>query len=174
MSYPITAPEPSSDNGYYRDHAALLCSSFTRWTGRQLININTHSDNELSRALYQAPFVLLSHGIQHDPIFTYGNRTAQHLFAVNWSELVNMPSRCSAEPAAQDERERLLARVQQFGFVDDYSGVRIARTGQRFFVSQAIVWNLIDDHDARVGQAAYFDRWLPLEKATVSVDRFKI
>lgn len=165
MVYPVTAPEPALDNGYYRDHAVLLNSSFIRWTGRSLINVNTHNDNELSRALYDAPFVLLSHGIQHDPNFTYGNRTAQRLFAVNWSELVNMPSRCSAEPAAQDERERLLARVQRFGFVDDYCGVRIARTGQRFFVSQATVWNLIDDHNVCVGQAAYFDRWLLLEKA---------
>lgn len=165
MPYPFTAPEPSPDNGFYRDHVVLLCSSFTRWTGRPLF-INTDSNNDLSHALYEAPFVLLSHGIQKDPIFTYGNLTAQRLFAVSWLELVNMPSRCSAEPAAQAERDRLLARVQQYGFVDNYSGVRIARTGQRFFVNQAIVWNLVDDHGDHVGQAAYFDQWRPLDNAS--------
>ena len=165
MTYAVTSPEPSPENRYHRDHVVLLSSSYTRWTGRPLLNLDSKSIDDLARNLYEAPCVLLSHGIQKDPIFTYGNRTAQRLFAVSWAELINMPSRSSAEPVAQAERDRLLARVKQYGYVDDYSGVRIARTGQRFFVSQAIVWNLIDDHHAHMGQAAYFEEWLPLDGA---------
>jgi hypothetical protein len=49
--------------------------------------------------------------------------------------------------------------VQQFGFIDDYSGIRISKTGQRFWIRNATVWNLIDMNGVRVGQAARFDHW---------------
>jgi hypothetical protein len=49
--------------------------------------------------------------------------------------------------------------VQQFGFIDDYSGIRISKGGKRFWIRNATVWNLIDANGARVGQAARFDRW---------------
>lgn len=162
MISPVTSPEPSADNNYYHDHLVSLMSSFTRWTGRSLLHTNMLANGNWPRVLYEAPFVLLSHDTQHDPIFTYGNRTAQHLLAVSWNELVNMPSRYSAEAATQAERDQLLARAHQHGYVEDYSGVRIAKSGQRFYIAKAIVWNIIDDHNTLLGQAAYFDKWLPI------------
>jgi hypothetical protein len=53
----------------------------------------------------------------------------------------------------------LLTAVTQQGYIDDYSGIRISRTGRRFRILQATVWNLIDAHDRYAGQAASFDRW---------------
>jgi hypothetical protein len=37
------------------------------------------------------------------------------------------------------------------GFIDDYAGVRIARTGRRFLIQRATVWNLTDDQGQRCG-----------------------
>ncbi len=52
-----------------------------------------------------------------------------------------------------------IAAVTRYGFIDDYAGVRIARTGRRFRIRQATVWNLFDEHGQRCGQAATFARW---------------
>jgi hypothetical protein len=70
-----------------------------------------------------------------------------------------MPSRLTAEAPDRTERARLLAEVAARGFIDDYSGVRISRTGQRFRIERATVWNLSDDEGRRCGQAATFRTW---------------
>ena len=62
----------------------------------------------------------------------------------------------------RDDRAVLLRRVASHGFVEDYRGVRISRTGRRFLVEQATVWNVLDGHGNRRGQAATFSRWTPL------------
>ena len=61
------------------------------------------------------------------------------------------------------ERQRLLERVSRHGYVDDYSGVRITRSGRRFRIHKATVWNLFDSEGRHCGQAACFDQWQPLE-----------
>ena len=43
--------------------------------------------------------------------------------------------------------------------MDDYQGIRIATTGERFLIERAIVWNVMNDQDQQVGQAATFDHW---------------
>ncbi len=109
--------------------------------------------------LYEAPFALVAHDTRADPIFGYANRTAQNIFEMNWTEITSIPSRQSAESVLQEERQTLLQRVNQFGFIDNYSGIRISKTGKRFLIRNAIVWNLIDRRGVRVGQAARFDHW---------------
>ncbi|MEY4720198.1 MAG: hypothetical protein RL563_2816, partial [Pseudomonadota bacterium] len=74
-------------------------------------------------------------------------------------ELIAMPSRYSAEPVNREERERLLAQVTQQGYIKDYAGVRIAGSGRRFLIEQAIVWNVIDNRAHFHGQAACFKHW---------------
>jgi hypothetical protein len=56
----------------------------------------------------------------------------------------------------------MLAQVSATGFVDDYAGVRTARSGGGFRIERATVWNLIDPKGSNSGQAAMFDRWHPL------------
>ena len=70
-----------------------------------------------------------------------------------------LPSRLSAEPVSQMERARLLEQVTARGFIDDYSGVRISRTGRRFLIRRATVWNLIDQTGTYQGQGAMFRDW---------------
>jgi hypothetical protein len=49
--------------------------------------------------------------------------------------------------------------VASQGFIDNYQGVRISNSGQRFMIDQAIVWNLTDPAGNYCGQAATFDQW---------------
>jgi len=116
-------------------------------------------DWELARRLYEAPFVLVSHGTQLDPILNYGNAAAQLLWEMSWEELTRTPSRLTAETLERDERARLLAAVAAQGFIDDYAGVRISKTGRRFLIHRATVWNLITEEGESCGQAATFSVW---------------
>ena len=149
---------PASENDFFAPHVERLAHSFARWTGRLLVP-PANDSVAAAAALYRAPFVVVSHGIEADPIFNYGNLKAQELFQMTWDELTRIPSRCSAEPLEQVERERLMTRVRQRGFIDDYRGVRVSAKGNRFLIEQATVWNVIDAHDQLVGQAAMFDQW---------------
>ena len=146
-----SATEPAEANAYWPAHAKLLLDSYRHWTGRDML-----SGDQSAYALYHAPFAVLSHDSADDPRFTYANLSAQKMFEIPWSELVGLPSRHSAEPMAQAERERLLQRVAAQGYIDDYSGVRIARSGRRFTIQQATVWNLVDRDGVALGQAACF------------------
>jgi hypothetical protein len=157
----MTPPEPSAANAWLAPHATLLLASFERLVGRALVPAGPAPAGR-ARALYEAPFVVLSHGGGPDPVFTYGNLAAQRLFELSWDELTRLPSRLSAEPLHREERERLLAEVARRGFVDDYRGVRIARSGRRFRIERAIVWNVLDPRGVPCGQAATFDAWVPL------------
>ena len=60
---------------------------------------------------------------------------------------------------SREERARLLAAVTERGFIDDYSGVRISKTGRRFKISRAMVWNLLTEEGKLCGQAAMFRHW---------------
>ena len=102
------------------------------------------------------------HGIEADPVLNYGNAAALTLWEMSPEELRRTPSRLTAEPVHRDERARLLERTRRDGYVDDYAGVRVSKTGKRFRIEQAIVWNLADATGVHRGQAATFDRWTPL------------
>ena len=84
--------------------------------------------------------------------------TAQGLWGTDWDEFIRLPSRLSAEPLVQAERDRLLARGRARGFIDDYQGVRIAKDGTRFRISGAVVWMVVVE-GATHGQAALFREW---------------
>jgi hypothetical protein len=156
--------EPGPAHRYHVEHAERLRRTFHALTGRDLID-PTLSPDAAADALFHAPFVVLSHDAAPDPLLTYGNRAALDLFALTWEELIQMPSRLTAEVPNRAERARLLAQVAARGFIDDYSRVRIARTGRRFLIQRATVWNLTDDQGRRCGQAATFREWRNLADA---------
>jgi hypothetical protein len=102
---------------------------------------------------------VVSHGTEDDPVLNYGNRVALELWEMPWQRLTQTPSRLTAEPMNQAERAGMLSRAREKGYIDNYRGVRITATGRRFLVERAIVWNVIDEHGTRVGQAATFSQW---------------
>lgn len=118
------------------------------------------SEQALAQALYDAPYVVLAHDGGSDPRFTYANRTAQQLWEMDWEEFIGMPSRYSAEPDLREVRAAMLERVQRDGYIDDYQGIRISKTGKRFELGKTVVWNLSTSGDHYCGQAATFSDWI--------------
>ena len=161
---------PCPANRYRVEHTERLRRTFHALTGRNLIN-PALAPEAAADALFHALFVALSHNTDPDPLLTYGNRQALELFELTWEELIQMPSRLTAEAPDQAERARLLAEVAARGFIDDYAGVRIARTGKRFRIERATVWNLTDDQGRRCGQAATFREWRALVDAALAPSR---
>jgi hypothetical protein len=141
-----------------------IARSLKYWTGRELAS-GTSGTAEFAARVFQAPFALVSHGTEADPILNYGNQTALTLWEMSWEELTRTPSRLTAEAPNREERARLLASVTANGFIDDYAGVRISKTGRRFRILQATVWNLMDADGNYCGQAAMFSRWEFLKAA---------
>jgi hypothetical protein len=142
-------------------HAQLLLDSYSHWLQRDLVS-RAGSPEAQAAAMFDAPFVIVSHGTQADPILNYGNRAALSLWEMDWATLVQTPSRLTAEPVHRDERAQLLERTTRDGYVDDYRGIRVSSTGKRFQIEQAIVWNLIGPAGEYLGQAATFSQWTPL------------
>lgn len=137
------------------EHTACLARSLAHWTGRELIP-GVSDPGELSRLVFEAPFVLVSHGTEPDPILNYGNQAALTLWDTTWEALTHMPSRLTAEAPNREERARLLEQVTRDGFIDNYAGIRISRTGRRFRIAHATVWNLLTPTNTPCGQAAMF------------------
>ena len=136
----------------------LLLDSFRHWTGRDLL-IRTGTPDAQAQALFAAPFVVVSHGAEADPLLNYGNQQALDLWELSWAQLTSTPSRLTAEPMNRDERARMLAVAEEQGYYSGYRGIRISSTGKRFLVEDATVWNVVDGQGIRVGQAATFARW---------------
>jgi len=144
-------------------HLGCLARSYQALTGRELLpGASTLPLPDLARSLHQAPFVLASHGTEPDPVLNYGNAAALALWEMDWDTFTRTPSRFTAEAPNREERARLLHLVTTTGFIDDYSGVRISRSGRRFLIKQATVWNVTHEDGSPAGQAATFATWQDL------------
>ncbi|VVB90940.1 MEKHLA domain protein [uncultured archaeon] len=154
----VTSMAVPLDDPLLIEHVQLLLDSYRRWTGRELIPAGK-SHEERARELFFQPFILLSHGTQKDPILNYGNQAALALWEMTWEDFTSMPSSLTAEPVNRADRARLLSRVARNGYIDDYRGVRISRSGRRFLVEGGTVWNILDANGKYAGQAATFDHW---------------
>ena len=143
--------------------AALIVASHKRLTGRDLVPPPATSAPGAvaaqARALYESPLVVLSQGIESDPVLNYGNAAALALWEMPWNAFTRMPSRLTAEPLERPERDRQLAAAAAAGFVDGYSGVRVSASGRRFRIAGATIWNLLDEQGWRRGQAVVFQEW---------------
>lgn len=147
--------QPSDPSPDLLERSRLIVDSFARLLQRSLIDAaqTQHWD-----ALWSAPRVIVAHGTEPADFF-YGNRLALELFEMGFDAFTQLPSRYSAEPVQREERARLLDEVSRKGYLDNYAGIRISRTGKRFNMQNGIVWNLFDADYTIHGQAATFDRW---------------
>jgi MEKHLA domain len=137
------------------DFFILLTTSYLRTVGKPLV-----ADGQGAEWLYaDAPFAVLAHNADADPRFVYANMTAQRCFEYSWAEFITLPSRLSAEAPNRDERQQLLDAVARDGFISDYRGVRISKSGRRFWIEGGTVWERIDAAGRRCGQAAMFTSW---------------
>lgn len=146
----------------YRDrwiaHSQVLLDCHERLVGTPLIARNGDAADEALR-LFSAPFAVLSHGTEADPILNYANAVAIGLWEASIEKLMATPSRLTAEAAVQASREHFLKETARRGFVQGYSGIRISATGRRFSIENVTIWNLASPDGTPLGQAATFDRW---------------
>jgi len=148
---------PAVPRSHDQAFTELLVSSHDRLVGTPLLPPEPGPDT--ARWLYEsAPFCLLVHDTSPDPLFIYANQASQRTFEYSWDEFVGMPSRLSAEAPNRDERQEFMDEVRRRGFVTNYRGRRIAKSGRRFWIEGAVVWNVIDDDGVLQGQAAAISR----------------
>jgi hypothetical protein len=140
-----------------------LLDSYTYWLGQELI-IRDGTAIEQAERLFNSPFVVASHGMQNDPVLNYGNQTALDLWEMDWCQFTQTPSRVTAEPVNREERARMLQQAKTQGYISDYRGVRISRSGKRFLVDQAIIWNICEPDGTLLGQGATFSGWSYLKE----------
>lgn len=149
---------PGPNNQFHQDHVRLILDSYHHWTGENLFPFPLTESERLGQYVFKAPFALVSHGTEEDPIFNYANCIALEAFGYNWDEWIALPSRFSAEAPHREARQQLLDDVRRQGFSDGYQGIRIGKHG-RFEIRAAKVWNLLDSSGAPRGQAAFFTDW---------------
>lgn len=149
-------------NAVTEKHAQLMQDSFNRATGKKLLEFD-QTVHTTAEALFNAPFVLLSHGAEPDPVLNFGNRQALELWEMDWITFTSMPSRLTAEPMEQADRDKLLADAKEKGYADGIHGIRIASSGRRFEISDVLLWNLIDVEGTYHGQAAVYTKWRYVE-----------
>ena len=143
-------------------HSELLCRSFQHWLGKPLLPSvvgQQLSPEAQAQALFEAPFVVVSHGTQADPIFNYGNAKALELWELDWEALTTMPSRETAEGEEQPDREKMLEQAKAQGYFDGYVGDRTTGSGKRFRMEDGLIWTLLDEAGNYRGQAARFSQY---------------
>ncbi|MDO9311437.1 MAG: MEKHLA domain-containing protein [Nitrosomonas sp.] len=135
-----------------------LLDSYAHWVKRELIQRNG-TPLEQAKRLFNSAFVVASHGVENDPLLNYGNQAALNLWAMDWQQFTQTPSRLTAEPVNREKRARMLEQARTQGYISDYCGVRISSTGKRFLVDQAIIWNIHKPDGITIGQGATFSSW---------------
>jgi PAS domain-containing protein len=136
----------------------LLVSSYRRFVGAEPAFLA--GGEATPEWLYErSSHCVLAHDNVSVPCFVYANRAAQACFEYDWDEIVGLPSHLSAEPGDRAERQRLLDAVARNGFTTGYSGLRIAKSGRRFWILDGVLWQLVDQGGVIRGQAASFGRW---------------
>jgi PAS domain S-box-containing protein len=157
---PDTLAESSMIEPYDSAFAALLADSYRRVVGASPPFAENASEVAAARWLYtDAPFGVLAHDGAPDPLFVYANATALQMFEYSWDEMVGMPSRLSAPAADRGERDALMTGVLLRGYTNDYRGRRVTRSGRRFWIEDATVWNIVDHEGVFRGQAALIRAW---------------
>ncbi|MCX7087668.1 MAG: MEKHLA domain-containing protein [Methylococcales bacterium] len=149
---------PSTQHDFLVQHTRLLMQSYERLLASPLVMASENMDSV--NGLFNAPFALVSHNTAVDPVFNYANAKALELFEYSWDDFTCLPSRLSAEPMNRHARESLLVTVRQQGYIRHYQGIRLSKTGRRFQINNAVVWNLFDSDNRYSGQAACFKEWV--------------
>ncbi len=150
-------PPQFIDGNSAQEHISILANNYQQYFSEPMII--GFSEKDLLQAIWQGDFVVLSHGTEEDPIFNFANLCAQQLFEMDFETITQLPSRKSAGPSTQQERNRLMSQVTTKGCIDDYSGIRVSATGKQFYIERAKVWNLTDESGEYYGQAAMFSDW---------------
>lgn len=146
------------ENPTIQTHSQHLIHSYQKIT-QEILFPGVSNPEELAYLLFHAPYVVVSHGTEASPIFNYGNLTALQQWEISWEEFTQLPSKYSAPEISQEERNSLLQQAAEKGYIDNYKGVRISKTGKLFQIKNVLLWNVTDEEGNKLGQAALFRQW---------------
>jgi hypothetical protein len=149
---------PSDENNYLKDYIYLITNSLRKLANIEIVDASLSLEEQAKQA-FHSKYVLLAHNASEDPIFNYANQSALNLFEMSWDEFIGMPSKYSAESDERGNREKFITEVEAKGYSNDYSGIRISKTGKRFEIKNVILWNVYDADNKRIGQAALFEEY---------------
>jgi hypothetical protein len=149
---------PPTDSPHFLQQSIRILDSYRHWFGEELICREGVGEDQALR-LFHCDKAILSTGIEPDPVLNYGNQLALTLWEMSWEDFTRMPGRLTAEPPNQAARDTFLRQVREQGFINNYEGIRISRTGRRFRISGARIWNILDGQGSHLGQAAAVSRW---------------
>jgi len=147
-------------------HSQLLSQSFEHWLKRSLLPDASDipfGTQDYAQALFYAPVVVVSHGMQSDPVFNYGNAKALDLWGLDWTAFTAFASRQTAAGEAQPERAKMLAQAKAQGYFEGYVGDRTTASGQRFRMEDGLIWTVLDEAGNYYGQAATFSQYAFLD-----------
>lgn len=139
----------------------LIAESFARLAGKPLVEI---APAGFGQAIWDAPHVIVAHGLEPEPRLFYGNRIALELLAMSAVEFIGRAARTTAEPPLREERSRIVSGLAQDDIADIYGVVGIAANGRRYAISEGKVWNLVDRHGGRHGMGATYAAWQFLDR----------
>ncbi len=96
--------------------------------GKDLIE-RTSDAKQQTRMLFEASFVIVSHGAEPDPILNYGNQIALNLWELPWDQFIKTSSRLTAEPDDRAERETRRLLKSLLDRAEGGETITIARRG---------------------------------------------
>ncbi|MFY2563354.1 MEKHLA domain-containing protein [Corallococcus terminator] len=102
----------------------------------------------------RAPFMLLAQDASEDPVYFYTNASASQHFGYTPEEFLALPSRLSATPEGQDDRNAAVKESLEKGSLIGYGCVRITREGKHFRLRDGELFLLRDKDEARIGMGA--------------------
>jgi hypothetical protein len=151
---------PSPANSYQTAFVAGLVASFARATGGNLMAEAGLDPARLGQSAWEGRFALLTHDLS--AILNYANRFTLDLWEMDWETMRRTPSRLTAPEEDRAERGHLMAAVARDGFVRNYTGRRVSRSGKLFLIQRATVWTMTDENGAAFGTGAFFHSVEPL------------
>lgn len=146
----------------------LLGESYKKFTNKKLIDIENsnsiiaaHSNipNLIDKLDINDSKINECFDITADPIFIYGNQAALNLWELSFEEFVCFPSRNTADADQQNLRNALLQEVLDKGFIENYSGIRVSKSGKKFIIENATVFQVYDLNGRNIAQAVVFTNW---------------
>ena len=132
-------------------HIQMLDNSLHNLTGKGIIerigisdnidNLSTQKEFVYKNICMNERWVLISHGIEEDPIYNFVNVAGLKAFVRTWDEFKKLPSRQSVVFQTTDEKLRieLMKKVTTCGFVEGASGIRVRGDGQFLRLVDAVV-----------------------------------
>jgi len=146
--------QPAPENDWQSAFIARAASAFGRATGGDLVREAGLDPAALGRSAWEGNFALLCH--DNDAILTYANRFALDLWEMDWPAMRATPSRETAPEEDRAARATLMERVARDGFIRDYTGRRVSRSGRLFLIGNATVWTMKDGAGTPFGAGAFF------------------